>query len=60
MKRSWNWAIWVGFLVVAAGLLSYLPVFSQFRATRDFAADPTETDQAERFAGQLRADVCRA
>ena len=37
MKRSWNWAIWVGFLVVAAGLLSYLPVFSQFRATRDFA-----------------------
>jgi len=37
MKRSWNWRIWVGFLVVAAGLLSFVPVFSQFRATRAFA-----------------------
>jgi len=36
MKRSWNWPIWVGFLVVAAGLVSYVPIFAQFPATRDF------------------------
>ena len=36
MKRSWNWPIWVGFLLVAAGLLSYVPIFAQYPATRDF------------------------
>ena len=36
MKRRWNWALWVGFLVVAAGLLSYIPIFTRFPITRDF------------------------
>jgi hypothetical protein len=28
--------MWVGFLIVVAGLLSFVPVFAQFPATRDF------------------------
>src|SRR5687768_4860326 len=36
MKRSWNWWLWAGFLVVAVGLLSYIPIFTRFSATRDF------------------------
>ena len=28
--------IWAGFLLVLAGLLSYVPVFTRFPATRDF------------------------
>jgi hypothetical protein len=36
MNRSWNGSIWAGFVVVAAGLLSYIPVFAQYPATRDF------------------------
>jgi len=36
MKRSWNWRIWAGFLLVVAGLVSFVPVFAQFPATRDF------------------------
>ena len=36
MKRRWNWALWVGFVVVAAGLLSYVPIFVNFPLTRDF------------------------
>ena len=36
MKRNWNWAIWVGFLLVLAGLLTYVPVFVRFPLTRDF------------------------
>jgi hypothetical protein len=36
MKRLWNWPIWAGFLLVLAGLFSYIPVFAQFPATRDF------------------------
>jgi len=36
VKRRWNWALWVGFLVVVAGLLSYVPVFVNFPLTRDF------------------------
>ena len=36
MKRSWNWWLWAGFLVVLAGLLSYVPLFAQFPVTRDF------------------------
>src|SRR5438105_4842965 len=36
MKRRWNWLLWVGFLLVLAGLLSYIPLFSLFPVTRDF------------------------
>jgi hypothetical protein len=36
MKRSWNWRLWAGFLLVLAGLLTYIPVFAQFPLTRDF------------------------
>jgi len=35
MKRSWNWPIWVGFVVVIAGLFSY-GFFARFPNTRDF------------------------
>ncbi len=35
MKRKWNWPIWVGFVVVVAGLLSY-GFFVKFPTTRDF------------------------
>ena len=35
MKKRWNWSLWVGFLFVLAGFLSY-PFFAQFPATRDF------------------------
>ena len=35
MKRKWNWPIWVGFVVVIAGLSSY-EFFAQFPITRDF------------------------
>ncbi len=35
MKRSWNWSIWVGFLFVLAGFLSF-SFFVQFPSTRDF------------------------
>jgi hypothetical protein len=35
MKRSWNWSLWIGFLFVLAGFLSY-PFFAQFPVTRDF------------------------
>ena len=35
MKRKWNWPIWVGFVVVVAGLFSY-EFFAQFPITRDF------------------------
>jgi hypothetical protein len=36
MKRRWNWSLWAGFLLVLAGLLSYVPVFAHFPVTRDF------------------------
>ena len=36
MKRRWNMWLWVGFLLVLAGLLSYVPVFALFPLTRDF------------------------
>ena len=36
MKRRWNWVIWAGFLLVLAGLLTYVPLFAQFPLTRDF------------------------
>ena len=35
MKRKWNWPIWVGFVVVVAGLFSY-EFFVRFPSTRDF------------------------
>jgi hypothetical protein len=35
MKRRWNWPIWVGFVVVVAGLFSY-GLFVRFPPTRDF------------------------
>ena len=36
MKRRWNILLWLGFVVVLAGLLSYLPLFIRFPITRDF------------------------
>jgi len=36
MKRKRNWRLWVGFLLVLAGLFSFVPVFAQFPITRDF------------------------
>jgi hypothetical protein len=35
MKRSWNWALWMGFLFTVAGLFSYA-FLVQFPLTRDF------------------------
>src|SRR5205809_7497514 len=35
MKRKSNWPIWVGFVVVVAGLFSY-EFFARFPITRDF------------------------
>ena len=35
MKKRWNWSVWLGFLFVLAGLLSY-PFFARFPITRDF------------------------
>jgi len=35
MKRQWNWALWVGFVIAVGGLFSY-EFFVQFPITRDF------------------------
>jgi drug/metabolite transporter (DMT)-like permease len=35
VKKNRNWSLWVGFLFVLAGLLSYA-FFAQFPVTRDF------------------------
>jgi hypothetical protein len=35
MKRSWNWPLWAGFILVLAGLFSY-SFFVRFPVTRDF------------------------
>jgi len=35
VKKRWNWLLWVGFLLVVAGLFTY-GFFAQFPATRDF------------------------
>src|ERR1043165_2150432 len=35
MKRSWNWALWIGFALVVAGFARY-PVFVIVPALRDF------------------------
>jgi hypothetical protein len=34
-KKSWNWSLWIGFLWVLAGFLTYT-FFAQFPTTRDF------------------------
>jgi hypothetical protein len=34
-KKSWNWSLWLGFLFVLAGFVSYI-FFAQFPITRDF------------------------
>jgi len=36
MTRRWNLSLWVGFLVILAGLFTFVPVFVRFPATRDF------------------------
>jgi thiol:disulfide interchange protein len=36
MRRRWNLLIWAGFALVLLALLTYLPVFTLFPATRDF------------------------
>jgi hypothetical protein len=36
MNRRWNFSLWMGFLVVVLGLVSYVPVFALFPITRDF------------------------
>ena len=36
MNRRWNWAVWVGFLLVVVGFLSYPTFFALFPVTRDF------------------------
>ncbi len=35
-KRSWNWSLWLGFLFVLLGFLSYAFLFVHFPVTRDF------------------------
>jgi hypothetical protein len=34
-KKNWNWWLWIGFLFVLSGFLSYT-FFTQFPITRDF------------------------
>src|SRR5690242_13656419 len=36
MKRSWNWAVWTGSLLVLLGVISYPLFFVRFAALRDF------------------------
>jgi hypothetical protein len=36
MRRSWNWAVWIGVLVVIVGVVSYPLYFVRFPALRDF------------------------
>src|SRR5437764_808575 len=33
-KRSWNWPVWAGFVLVLVGLFSFIPVFAHFPVTR--------------------------
>lgn len=35
-KRNANWILWGGFLTAVVAVVSYVPVFVQFAATRDF------------------------
>jgi hypothetical protein len=34
-ERRRNWNIWIGFILCAAGFLSYIPLFVRFPSTRD-------------------------
>jgi hypothetical protein len=34
-NRSWNWLLWIGFLLVLVGFLSYTFFFASFPITRD-------------------------
>jgi hypothetical protein len=36
MKRSWNWAVWTGALLVLLGVVSYPLFFVRFPTLRDF------------------------
>jgi hypothetical protein len=36
VRRNWNFQIWIGFAVVVLAVITYIPVFSLFPATRDF------------------------
>jgi hypothetical protein len=36
MKRSWNPSVWLGFVLVFVGMLSYPLFFARFPTTRDF------------------------
>ena len=36
MRRSWNWAVWAGVVLVVAGILSYPLYCVRFPALRDF------------------------
>ncbi len=36
MKRSWNWAVWTGTLLVLLGVISYPLFFVRFPVLRDF------------------------
>jgi AhpC/TSA family len=36
VQRRWNIPIWSGFAIVLVALISYIPLFSLFPATRDF------------------------
>jgi hypothetical protein len=35
VRRHWNVPIWVGFAIVIAALVSYIPIFALFPVTRD-------------------------
>jgi len=35
MKRRWNISLWLGFLLVVASILAYIPLFVRFPITRD-------------------------
>ena len=35
MKPHFNFSIWVGFLIVVASVVSYIPIFTVFASTRD-------------------------
>jgi hypothetical protein len=36
MNKRRNWMLWAGFLLVLAGLFTYVPLFALFPITRDF------------------------
>ena len=36
IKRSWNWALWAGFVTALLAASTYIPIFTRFAWTRDF------------------------